>query len=111
MTISNLMLSKNLYVLAFNQAFDHYKNTYDGYVEEIQKMDEWSNIDVDQKKKVLAELESIETKSVVISQDLINAIGLGTLEKLKENKVIAISYAKAVTKLHIFNDENNAPKE
>ena len=103
---------KKLYVLAFNQAFDHYKNTYDGYVEEIQKMDEWSNIDVDQKKKVLAELESIEAKSVVISQDLINATGFGTLEKLKEKQGrLQSSYAKAVTKLHIFNDENNAPKD
>ena len=66
---------KKLYVLAFNQAFDHYKNTYNGYVEEIQKMDEWSNIDNDQKNKVLDELESIEIKGVVISQDFINATG------------------------------------
>ena len=51
---------KKLYVLAFNQTFDHYKNTYDGYVREIQKMDEWSNIDDEQKKKVLDELEGIE---------------------------------------------------
>lgn len=103
---------KKLYVLAFNQTFDHYKNTYDGYVREIQKMDEWSNIDDEQKKKVLDELESIEIKSVVISQDLINATGLGTLEKLKEKQGrLQSSFAKAVTKLHVFNDENNAPKE
>ena len=75
---------KKLYVLAFNQAYEHYKNTYDGYVSEIQKMSEWSNIDDDQKKKVLDELESIDVKGVVISSDLINANGLGTLEKLKE---------------------------
>ncbi len=103
---------KKLYVLAFNQTFDHYKNTYDGYVREIQKMDEWSNIDDEQKKKVLDELESIEIKSVVISQDLINATGLGTLEKLMEKQGrLQSSFAKAVTKLHVFNDENNAPKE
>lgn len=103
---------KKLYVLAFNQAFDLYKNTYNGYVEEIQKMDEWSNIDNDQKKKVLDELEYTETKGVVISQDLINATGLGTLEKLKEKQGrLQSSYAKAVTKLHIFNDENNTPKD
>lgn len=103
---------KKLYVLAFNQTFDNYKNTYDGYVREIQKMDEWSNIDDEQKKNVLDELESIEIKSVVISQDLINATGLGTLEKLKEKQGrLQSSYAKAVTKLHVFNDENNAPKE
>ena len=103
---------KKLYVLAFNRAFDHYKNTYDGYAQEIQKMDEWSNIDDDQKKTVLAELESIEAKSVVISQDLINATGLGTLEKLKEKQGrLQSSYAKAVTKLHIYNDENNTPKD
>ena len=103
---------KKLYVLAFNQTFDHYKNTYDGYVREIQKMDEWSNIDDEQKKKVLDELESIEIKSVVISQDLINATGLGTLEKLKEKQGrLQSSFAKAVTKLHVFNDENNASKE
>lgn len=103
---------KKLYVLAFNQAFDHYKNTYNGYVEEIQKMDEWSSIDDSQKKMVLDELESIDAKGVVISQDLINATGLGTLEKLKEKqRRLQSSYAKAVTKLHIFNDENNAPKD
>ena len=77
---------KKLYVLAFNQAFDYYKKTYAGYVEEIQKMDEWSNIDDSQKKMVLDELESIEVKGVVISQDLINATGVGTLEKLKEKQ-------------------------
>ena len=103
---------KKLYVLAFNQAFDHYKNTYNGYVEEIQKMDEWTKIDDSQKKRVLDELESIDAKGVVISQDLINATGLGTLEKLKEKQDrLQSSYAKAVTKLHIFNDENNAPKD
>ena len=36
---------KKLYILAFNQAFEQYKNTYDGYVSEIQRMDEWSKID------------------------------------------------------------------
>lgn len=103
---------KKLYVLAFNQAFDHYKNTYNGYIEEIQKMYEWSNIDDSQKKKVLDELESIDVTGVVMSQDLINATGLGTLEKLREKQGrLQSSYAKAVTKLHVFNDENNTPKD
>lgn len=103
---------KKLYVLAFNQAFDHYKNTYNGYIEEIQKMYEWSNIDDSQKKKVLDELESIDVIGVVMSQDLINATGLGTLEKLREKQGrLQSSYAKAVTKLHVFNDENNTPKD
>ena len=103
---------KKLYILAFNQAFEQYKNTYDGYVSEIQRMDEWSKIDDDQRKKVLAELESIDVKGVVISSDLINATGLGTLEKFKEKQNrLQASYAKAVTKLHIFNDENNASKD
>ena len=103
---------KKLYVLSFNQAFEHYKNTYAGYVSEIQKMSEWSNINDDQKKKVLDELEFIEISGVVISSDLINANGLGTLEKLKEKQSrLQSSYASAVTKLHVFNDENNAPKD
>ena len=43
---------------------------------------------------------------------MINATGLGTLEKLKEKQGrLQSSYAKAVTKLHIFNDENNTPKD
>lgn len=103
---------KKLYVLSFNQAFEHYKNTYAGYVSEIKKMSEWSNINDDQKKKVLDELEFIEISGVVISSDLINANGLGTLEKLKEKQSrLQSSYASAVTKLHVFNDENNAPKD
>ena len=37
---------------------------------------------------------------------------MGTLEKLKEKQGrLQSSYAKAVTKLHVFNDENNAHKD
>ena len=103
---------KKLYILAFNQAFEQYKNTYDGYVSEIQRMDEWSKIDDDQRKKVLTELESIDVKGVVISSDLINATGLGTLEKFKEKQNrLQASYSTAVTRLHIFSDEKNASKD
>ena len=61
---------------------------------------------------MLDELESIDVTGVVMSQDLINATGLGTLEKLREKQGrLQSSYAKAVTKLHVFNDENNTPKD
>ncbi|MGN9057579.1 hypothetical protein ACTNA4_14260 [Bariatricus sp. HCP28S3_A7] len=103
---------KKLYILAFNQDFDHYKKTYDGYVTEIKKMEEWEKINVEQRKQVIDALDYINVSGVVISPDMINASGLGTLEKLKDKQNrLESSYAKAVTMLHTFNDENSVAKD
>lgn len=103
---------KKSYIIAFNAAFDHYKSTYDGYVVEIKKMEEWGNISSVQQENVLKELVYVNVKGITISQDLINANGLGTLEKLKERQaILEASYAKAVTLLHVYNDENNATED
>lgn len=105
--VSEFEKVKKLYVLAFNDSFDHYKKTYEGYLDEIKKMSEWDNISEDQQTVVVEKLKYVKVSGVVIT-DFINATGLGTLEKLREKQsLLEESYAEAVTKLHQFNDEKN----
>lgn len=110
--ISSFESVKKIYVIAFNDNYEHYKKTYEGYLAEIEKMPEWDNINETQQKKVVERLKYVEVSGVVIN-DYVNATALGTLEKLKEKQnSLEASYAEAVTLLHEFNDENtNSKKE